>query len=160
MRLSNHKETRVIPGIYYFSVVLFFLLIFLNSQLGRALFPNEKIYLSSLGLIVLFQIYIYTCGKYFEYDSEGQIVTIVNKGMILSRFIDYRNRQLEIKRDQIIKFKLYNFIIYKRLVIVAKDNYGRKFKRHLNLSFLKPKKVKLVKKSLSRLIQKNNEAKV
>ena len=160
MRLSNHKETRIIPGIYYFSIVIFFLFIFLNFQLGSHLFPDEKIYLSTLGFIVLFQIYIYTCGKYFEYDSEGQIVTIINKGIILSRFIDYRNRQIEIKRDQIINFKLFDFIIYKRLVIVAKDNYGRKFKKHLNLSFLQPHKVKLVKKSLSRLIQKNNGAKV
>jgi len=160
MRLSNHKETRIIPGIYYFSVVLFFLLIFLNAQLGKALFPNEKIYLGSLGLIVIFQVYIYTCGKYFEYDSEGQIVTIVNKGMILSRFIDYRNKQIEIKREQVIKFKLYNYLIYKRLVIIALDNYGKTYKKHLNLSFVKPKKVKLVKVSLTRLIQKNNEAKV
>jgi len=160
MRLSNHKETRIIPGIYYFSVVLFFLIIFLNAQLGKALFPNENVYLGSLATIVLLQLYIYTCGKYFEYDSEGQLVTIINKGLILSRLIGYRNRQIEINRNQIKGYKIYDLIIYKRLVIIARDNYGRKFKKHLNISFVKPKKVKVIRKSLNRLINKNHEAKV
>ena len=156
MRLNNHKETRIIPGIYYFSIVLFFLTIFLNAQLGNALFPNENIYLGALGAIVLLQVYIYLCGKYFEYDSEGQVVTIINKGMILSRFIDYRNRQIEIKHNQIISYKLYDFLIYKRLVITARGKNNRRFKKHLNLSFVKPKKVKVIKKSLQKLINKNH----
>ena len=156
MRLSNHKETRIIPGIYYFSVVVFFLIIFLNAQLGSELFPDESIYFITLGIIALLQVYIYLCGKYFEYDSEGQVVTIINKGMILSRFIDYRNRQIEIKRNQIIGYKLYNFLIYKRLVIIAKGRSKRRFKKHLNLSFVKPKKIKAIEKSLQKLINKNS----
>lgn len=160
MRLSNNKETSIIPGLYYFSLVIFLLTIFLYQQLGREVFRKEEHFYYTLLGIFLLQVYIYVCGKYFEFDSEGEIVTIVNKGMILSNFINYRNSHIEIRRDRILGYKYYNFFIYRRLVILAKDSNGKEYQKHLNVSFIKPKKIKLVRTSLQRLVNKNNEAKV
>jgi hypothetical protein len=154
MRLSNRKETKAIPAIYYFSVVIFFLLIFLYYEFGNAMFGSKIIFFGILLSIIIIQIYIYTCGMYFEYDSDKNLLNIANKGMVLSNFIDYRNKKVKVKRDEIINYKIYNFIIYRKLVIEAKDSKGKQYKRHINLTFLKPKKFKLVKKSLDRFIRK------
>ena len=160
MRLSNRKETKAIPGIYYFSIVLFFLIIFLYSELGNALFRSESIFIGTLVLIILVQVYIYTCGMYFEYDSDKNLLIIANKGMVLSNFINYRNKKVKIKQDEIINYKIYNFIVYRKLVITAREKSGKKYKRHINLTFIKPKKFKLVKKSLDRFIRNKQVGKV
>ncbi len=154
MRLTNYKSVKIIPGFYYFSVVFFFLIIFLHYQFDGTMFSSDKYYYGTLGGIVLLQFYIYFGGKYFEYDSEGAILSIVNKGVILSEYLNYRGNVIEIKREQLYKYKYYNFLIYKRMVIYAKGRNGV-FKKHVNLTFVSNKKISYVKHSLSKIIKEN-----
>lgn len=154
MRLTNHKSVKIIPGFYYFSVVFFFLIIFLHYQFDGTMFSSDKYYYGTLAGIVLLQFYVYFGGKYFEYDSEGAILSIVNKGVILSEYLNYRGNVIEIKREQLYKYKYYNFLIYKRMVIYAKGRNGV-FKKHVNLTFVSNKKIRYVKHSLSKIIKEN-----
>ncbi|MGM0635430.1 MAG: hypothetical protein ACQESK_05150 [Bacteroidota bacterium] len=158
MRLTNYKTVRIIPGVYYFSIVFFFLVVFLNIQLDHTLFPSKKYYYLFSGGIVLALIYTYFGGKYFEYDSEGEIVTFINRGVILSNFFNYRDTVLEVKRKRIVDFKIINFLIYKRLVITVKTRHGL-VKRHTNITFLSPKKTKYLSQSLNKLVTKNQDKK-
>jgi len=159
MRLNNRKETKFIPYIYYFSVVFFILIIFLYSTIGDDLFNSKTVFIGLLLSIILFQIYIYTCGKYFEYDSDRNLLTISNQGLLLSRFINYRNKKVKVKRNEIINFKIYNFIVYKKLIIISEKS-GKKQKWNINLTFLRSEKFKLVKKSLKRFMHKKQVEKV
>lgn len=154
MRLSNHKLVKRIPVVYYFSVILFFLIIFLNQQLGKQLFPSDKYYHASLIFVGLWLTYIYFAGKYFEYDSEGSIVSFLNRGAILSEFMNYRTKIHEIKKEKIKTYQIYNFLVYRRLSVVYSTKYTDK-NIHINISMLGPKKTKYLKLSLDKIIAKN-----
>ena len=155
MRLNNHKLVRKIPGLYYFSVIFFLLIIFLNQQLGEQLFPSDKYYFAVLLLLGLWLIYIYFAGKYFEYDSEGSLVSFLNRGAVLSEFINYRTRIHEIKKEKIGNYRIYNFLFYRRLIITYSTKNIIK-KVNLNISMLSPKKTRFLKLSLDKIISKNH----
>jgi len=151
MRLSNHRFVKVIPGgVYYFSVIFFLLIIFLNYQLGQQLFPSGKYFYPALTGVGLWLIYIYFAGKYVEYNSEGSLISFLNRGAILSEFIDYRAKIYEIKKDKIKSYWITNSIINRRLHIVnsIKDI-------HNTISLLSPRKTRYLKLSLDKIIAKN-----
>lgn len=155
MRLSNHKFVKIIPGVYYFSVIFFLLLIFLNQQLGPQLFSSDLYYHTALLLVGVWLIYIYFAGKYFEYDSEGTLVSFLNRGAILSEFVNYRTKIFEIKKEKIRRYKIYNFLFYRRLkVFYSSKNSDSSI--NVNISMLSPKQTRFLKLSLDKIIAKNN----
>lgn len=154
MRLTNYSTIKIIPGIYYFSVVIFFLIIFLNFQLDGTLFPSINYYYLVLTSIFAGLIYVYIGWKYFEYDSEGEVVVFLNRGVILSNFLNYRGNAIEIRRSRIVDYRIYNFIIYKRLVIKIENN-NKSFTRSCNVTLVSPKKIKYLRQSLDKIISKN-----
>lgn len=154
MRITNRRLVKIIPGVYYFSVMLFLLIIFLNHQLGQQLFPSEKHYLAALIIVAFWLIYIYFAGKYFEYDSEGSLVSFLTKGMILSEFINYRTKVYDIKKEKIKGYKIYNLLIYRKLVVFfSTKNSIQNIK--VNISLLSLKKTNKLKLSLDNVIAKN-----
>ncbi len=154
MRLTNYSTIKIIPGIYYFSVVSFFLIIFLNFQLDGTLFPSRKYFFLALAAIFVGLVYIYFGWKYFEYDSEGEVIVFLNRGVILSNFLNYRGNAIEIRRSRIVGYKIYNFLIYKRLVIHIKSD-NKSYTRHCNVTFVSPRKINYLRQSLDKLIKKN-----
>ena len=154
MRLTNYNTIKIIPGIYYFSVVSFFLIIFLNFQLDGTLFPSKRYYYLALASIFVGLVYVYFGWKYFEYDSEGEVVVFLNRGVILSNFLNYRGNAIEIRRSRIVDYKVYNFFIYKRLIIYIESN-NKSYSRHCNITFVSPRKINYLKQSLNKLIKKN-----
>lgn len=154
MRLSNYNIVKIIPGIYYFSIVLFFLIIFLNYQLEGNLFSSKSNFYFSLSAIAIGLIYIYFSWKYFEYEGGGEIIVFSNKGAILSNFFNYRGNTIEIERHKIVGYEIYNFLIYKRLVIDYKS-HKRTRSKHCNITILSPKKINYLRQSLDKLISKN-----
>lgn len=157
MRLTNYNAVKVIPGFYYFAVVLFFLIVFLNFQFDHTLFGDNKYYRITLAGIVLAMVYVYFGGKYFEYDSDGNLVSINNRGILLSNFLNYRTKQIDIKKQKIVDFEVYNFIIYKRLNIYTKSKRGiAKYKA--NVTFVSPHKINIICASLKKIIQENKQS--
>ncbi|MGO1751421.1 MULTISPECIES: hypothetical protein [Psychroflexus] len=154
MRLTNYRATKMIPGIYYFLVVLFFLFIFLNQVLGAQFIRSNKLFYAIEALIVLSIFYTYYAGRYFEYDSEGTLLSIYTRGIILSQITNYRDKRYEVKKDSITDCKVINFLFFKKLVIHYKKNDKTK-KISINVTLLSPRKVRYLKKSLSKLLQQN-----
>lgn len=155
MRLTNYSNTKIIPGIYYFSIVLFFLIVFLNYQFDQLLFRSTTSYYASLITITILLGYVYFCWKYFEYDGGGEVVVLINKGIILSKFLNYRGTTLEIKRGNITHYKIYNFIIYKRLKVFYTKN-KKSYHAHCNITFVSKRKINYLRQSLNKIISKNN----
>lgn len=130
------------------------LVIFLNQQLGNQLFPSDKYYFAALILIGLWLIYIYFAGKYFEYDSEGILVSFLNRGAILSEFVNYRTKTHEIKKEKIKSYRILNLLFYRRLnVIYSTKNIDKNI--NINISMLSPKKTRFLKLSLDKIIKQN-----
>ncbi len=157
MRLSNHRLVKFIPGVYYFSVIFLLLVVFLNHQLGSQLFPSDKYFYTAIVLIGLWLIYIYFAGKYFEYDSEGTLVSFLNRGAILSEFINYRTKLFEIKKEKIETYKIYNLLFYRRLKIYYSSKHSGS-SINVNISMLSPKQTRFLKLSLNKIIEKNNSS--
>jgi hypothetical protein len=154
MRLTNYKVTKIIPGIYYFALVIFFLIIFLNYQLNGTLFKTTQLYCISLIGIGLILIYIYTSWKYFEYDGGGEVIVFLNRGVLLSKFTNYRTKTVEVNRYKMESYQIHNFLIYKRLVVNFK-NKNKFSSKHCNITILSPKKINYLRQSLDKIISKN-----
>jgi hypothetical protein len=154
MRLTNYKVTKIIPGIYYFALVIFFLIIFLNYQLNGTLFKTTQLYYISLIGIGLILIYIYTSWKYFEYDGGGEVIVFLNRGVLLSKFTNYRTKTVEVNRYKMESYQIHNFLIYKRLVVNFK-NKNKFSSKHCNITILSPKKINYLRQSLDKIISKN-----
>lgn len=157
MRFSNHRFVKVIFRVSNFSMSFFLILISLNYQLGQLLgqqffHVNKYVYAALIGL-GLWLIYIYFVGKYFKYNSEGSLVSLINKSAIYSKF-DGRTKIHEIKKDKIKSYRITNFIIYKRLHIVYSTKNSIK-NIHTNISLLSPRKIRYLKLSLDKIIVKN-----
>jgi hypothetical protein len=105
-------------------------------------------------LVGLWLIYIYFAGKYFEYDSEGSLVSFLNRGAILSEFINYRTKIHEVKKEKIETYRIYNFLFYRRLRVIysTRNTTGNIY---INISMLSPKKTRFLKLSLDKIIAKN-----
>lgn len=154
MRLTNYRATKFIPGLYYLFVVILALNIFLDQVLGSQYIKSDKIFYALQLLIVFAIIYTYYAGRYFEFDSEGTLLSIYTRGVILSQITNYRDKRIEIKKNTITNYKLYNFFFFKRLVI----NYKKKNKTknvQINITLLSPRKVRYLKKSLNKILKQN-----
>lgn len=154
MRLTNYRATKLIPGMYYFLVVVFFLVIFLNQVLGAQFIrSNTTLYIVE-GFLILILLYTYYIGRYFEYDSEGTLLSLYTRGVILSQVSNYRDKRHEIKKTNMTDFKLINYLFYKKLII----SYQRKDKikkTEVNVTLLSPRKVRYLKKSLHKILHQN-----
>jgi hypothetical protein len=135
----------------------FLLIIFLNYQLGQQLdqqfFPSDNYFYPALIGVGLWLIYIYFVGKYFKYNSEGNLVSFINKGVTLSKF-EGRTKIHEIKKDKIKSYRITNLIIYRRLYNVYSIKNSIK-DIHTNISLLSPRKTRYLKLSLDKIIAKN-----
>lgn len=140
---------------YYFSVILFLIIIFLNQQHGSQIFSSDKYYYLSLIVVCFWLVYIYLAGKYFEYDSEGSLVSLLNKGVILSEFVSYRTKIYEINKEKIKTYNICNTLFYRRLNVFYLSKTITK-EAGVNISLLSPKKTRFLKLSLDKIISKTN----
>lgn len=154
MRLTNYRITKLIPGIYFFSIVLGLIILFLYQLMGNQFLPSIK-YLYAIEALILFVLVLtYVNGRYFEFDSEGALVGFYTRGVILSEMISYRDKRFDLKREYIKSFSIRNYLIYKQLNIHY-DSLNRNQKIKFNISLLSPRKTRYLRKSLSKLVKEN-----
>jgi hypothetical protein len=155
MRNDNRKVKNTVVSIYFILIIFAILLATVFKSLE---FFADSTFFIFLGLFI-FLVLFHSIAGYFEYDSDGAKISILNKGLILTEYINYRENKLEFARHQLVSFKVNNYIIYKSLVILIRTNNGSKTKERFNVTLLKPKKLKYVKQSLSKTIKENRKRK-
>lgn len=153
MRTDNRKVKNTVVSIYFILIVFAILLATVFKSLE---FFVDSTFIVFLGLFVTLVIF-HSIAGYFEYDSDGAKIIILNKGLILTEYVNYRENKIEIARRELVGFKINNFILYKSLVILYKTYDGTKAKERFNVTLLKPKKLKYVKQSLSKTIKENRK---
>ncbi len=155
MRTDNRKVKNSVVSIYFILIAVAVLsaIIFKFSD-----YLSGKILYIFLGLFIVVLLFHFV-SRFFEYDSDGVKIVIINRGLLLTDYINYRENKVEFTRNQLIGFKIRNYALYKSLVILVKKNDGRRVKERFNVTFLKNKKLSYVRQSLSKIVKENRKRK-
>ncbi|WP_296386059.1 hypothetical protein [Winogradskyella sp.] len=155
MRTDNRKVKNTVISIYFVLIVFGILLATVFKSLDMFVDSTFFVFLGLFIALVLF----HSIAGYFEYDSDGNKITVINKGLILTEYINYRQNKLEFTRNQLVGFKIKNYIIYKSLVLLIKNYEGRQTKERFNITLVKRKNLKYVKQSLNKMVKENRKKK-
>ncbi|SDS43667.1 hypothetical protein SAMN04515667_2175 [Formosa sp. Hel1_31_208] len=155
MRTNNGNVKNTIVSIYFVLIVLAMVMATVSKSF-RAISDNStlRFLFITLGFAVLFFI-VHFISRYFEYDSDGIKVVILNRGLLLSDQFNYREQKLEFDKNQLYAFKFRNYIIYKTLTIYLKNQRDKKTKKTFNVTLVTKKKRRYVGQSLSKIVKSN-----
>ena len=156
MRTDNRKVRNTVISIYFVLILLTVLMATVFSSLELAENGVFYVFLGFLVLLVLVQ----SIAGYFEYDSDGDKIIVINKGLILTEYINYRQKKIKFKRNQLVGFKIKNYFFYKSLVLQIKTHEDRVVKYRFNVTLLKSKKVRYVKQSLRKIFKERKISKL
>ena len=159
MRTNNEKVKNIIISLY-FIIIVFGILILTLFNVFRDVSKNPTVTLLIIlfALIALFVI-TYRVSKFFEYDSDGIKVVFLNKGLLLSEYLNYREHKLELDKDKLIGFKFHNYYFYKTLVIYYLSHHNNKKSEVYNVTLVNRKKRKYIKQSIRKIVKQNIKSK-
>ncbi|MGM5471224.1 hypothetical protein ACS386_13170 [Flavobacteriaceae bacterium LMO-SS05] len=157
MRTNNYKVKNIIISAYFVLIIFAILLATVFSGFSH-LTPNPTLtfFLIFSGFIILF-FFVHRNSKYFEYDSDGIKVVIMNKGLLLSDYFNYREHKMEFAKENLVAYKFNNYWIYKSLTVHVKDRKGNKRKETFNVTLVAKKKRNYIRQSLSKTIKLNRK---
>lgn len=151
MRTDNRKVKNTIISIYFILVVIAMLLATVFNSYN--LFEGSSLYVL-IGLLIALVV-VHFVARYFEYDSDGSKLIIINQGLILRDYFNYRENKIEIDKHKLVGFKINNYFIFRTLVLSLKNGDHKIYKERFNITLLKRKKVRYVKQSLRKIIKEN-----
>ncbi|EDP69743.1 hypothetical protein FBALC1_09437 [Flavobacteriales bacterium ALC-1] len=151
MRTDNRNVKATIIFIYFFLLMGAILLATLFSNYNT--FSESSIYVFLTLFVIL--IFVHFSAKYFEYNSDGQKLVLINKGLILTDYINYREHKVELVKHKLLSYKTQKYLFYKTLVLFIKHRNGKISKERFNVTLLKRAKLRHVKQSLRRIIKEN-----
>lgn len=157
MRTNNEKIKNIIISVYFILIVLAILLAVVFSAF-KGLTPNPLLtfIVITLVLALLFGA-VHKISRYFEYDSDGQELIIINRGLLLADYFNYREHKLELEKRKLTGFKFYNLLFYNWLTIYYNDSKGNRHKENFNVTTVSKKKRKYIRQSLSKIIKENKK---
>lgn len=157
MRTNNAKVRSVIVSIYFILVVLAIIFSTLLTSFSEDFDNLAVLILLSLLIFTLLFIITYHVSRYFEYDSDGEQVIILNKGLLLSDHFNYREHRIEFEKSKLKGFRFNNYIIYKSLTIYLESKSKRKRSETFNVSLVSKKKRRYIRQSLSKIVKNNKK---
>lgn len=156
MKFNNRKETGVIPSIYIVVVAVFITNAFASIELKYDDVPFNYSSLIPNVIALLVGVYIFIVGRTFEFDSDGETINFKSNGALVSQFMHYREQRTEVPKSKLKDFKVDNYFFYKRLHIYIHSRNSRGYRHYkYNITFLTSKKVKSLKMSLAKVLEKN-----
>ena len=153
MRTDNRKVKNTVVSIYFVFIVFAILLATVLRSLEQFVDSTFFVFLGVFIVMVVF----HSIAGYFEYDSDGNKIVVINQGLILTDYINYRQSKLEFNKNQLVGFKIKKYVIYKSLVLLIKNHEGKRSKERFNVTLLKRKNLKYVKQSLNKMMKENRK---
>jgi hypothetical protein len=144
-------------------MIVFSLLVFgyLEFKLEKEnVFYVELIFWFFIIVLFFILIYVYKFGKYFEYDSDGEALCFRNSGTFISESFNYREKRAEFPKKKLKKYEVKNYLIVKKLYVYVKSSYaGEKRVKKLifDITFVKQKRINMMRASLSKAISQNRK---
>lgn len=156
MKFNNRKETGVIPSIYIIVVAVFITNAFASVELKYDDVPFNYSSLIPNVIALIIGIYIFIVGKTFEFDSDGETINFKSNGVLVSQFMHYREQRTEVPKSKLKDYRVENYFFYKRLHIYIHSRNSKGFRHYkYNITFLTGKKVKSLKMSLAKVLERN-----
>lgn len=159
MRTNNGKVKNVIVSTYFVLILVAILAATVFSAFAD-LTPNPTLtfFMILIGFLLAFGI-VHQISKYFEYDSDGMKVVVINRGLLLADYFNYREHKIEFEKKDLKAFKFNNYWVYKNLVLYLKTANGRSNVERFNVTLVGRKKRRYVKQSLTKMIKDNKKIK-
>ena len=155
MRTNNSNIRNLIVSVYFILVVLAIFSAIVFSSFRHLTSNPFLTFILILGVFALIFFLVHRVSRYFEYDSDGMKVVIINKGLLMSDYINYREHILEFDKDRLVSFKFNNFFLYRTLDVYVRDRKGGKKKETFNVTLLPKKKRRYIRQSLTKMIKMN-----
>ena len=153
MRTNNSKVKNVIISVYFILIVLAIFSAFVFSAF-RHLTASPFLTFGIILLVFVIMFFIvYRVSRYFEYDRDGYKVVIINRGLLLTEYLNYRETKIEFEKENLAAFKFNNFMMYRTLDIYVLDRKGAKRKETFNITLVPKKKRRYIRQSLSKMIK-------
>jgi len=159
MRVNNAKVKNVIISVYFILIVLIIILTSVFNIFIDIPYNPVLIFVAVLFLFIGLFVLLFRVTKFFEYDSDGLKISILNKGLLSSEGLSIKEHSLEFEKDKLISFQFQNFIIYKQLVLNVLNKRDHEKKEVFNITLVGRKKRKYVKQSLRKVVRQNNKEK-
>lgn len=140
---------------YFILIVFAILLATLFSAFSTLTSSPTLTFFIIIAIFVLLFLAAYKVSKYFEYDSDGLQVVLINRGLLLSEYFNYREYKLEFEKQNLVGYKFNNYIVYKNLVLYLKGRNGNTKREAFNVTLVSRKKRKYIRQSLSKIIKQN-----
>ncbi|AXG71425.1 hypothetical protein KORDIASMS9_03682 [Kordia sp. SMS9] len=156
MRFSNAESKKWVPFLYFF-LVIGSIIIMTYLLLFRDDFNKEKLWYAIPVLLVFIMVVFYSTAKYFEFDSDGNVLTFVNKGLFISNFINYREQRAEFPKEKLQRYRIQNYVVFSFLYVYVKSKSSHIKRVRFNISLLSSSKKRALKKSLEKVLKHNNE---
>ena len=155
MRINNAKVKKTILTAY-FLLLLAVILNMLVFGLFRNWINNTNLEWGLIiGFFVVVFVALHSIAKYFEYDSDGDVLVIVNRGMIVSEFINYREKIVEFPKRKLLYYKLKDYGIYKSLNLYLRSGDHRQKRIKFNVTLVPKRKLRYMKMSLDKVVKQN-----
>ena len=155
MRINNAKIKNTILTAY-FLLLFAAILNMLVFGLFRSWIKNTNL---EWGLIIAFFVIVfvvlYSIAKYFEYDSDGDVLVIINRGLIVSEFVNYREKIVEFPKKKLLYYKLKDYGIYKSLNLYIRSGENRQKRIKFNVTLVPKRKLRYLKMSLDKVVKQN-----
>ncbi|MCB0383143.1 MAG: hypothetical protein KDD05_07560, partial [Psychroserpens sp.] len=104
----------------------------------------------------LFFLVHFIC-KFFEYDSDGIKVILTSKGLLISKYFNYRQKVVEFDKENLIAYSFKNYIMYRTLSLYIKDSRGNKRKETFNITLVNKRKRRYIRQSLKKIVKANKK---
>ncbi|TWO31899.1 hypothetical protein E1J38_010965 [Seonamhaeicola sediminis] len=160
MRTSNARVRNVIISIYFILIVIAIILSTVFSAFKDVTgTPILTFFLFLFGFVALFFL-VHWISKYFEYDSDGMKVVIINRGLLLSDYLNYREYKVEFEKHNLVSYKFRNFLIYRGLRLGIQNNNGKVKHVYFNVTLVSKKKRKYIRQSLRKMVRINRKKQI
>lgn len=155
MRFNNRKAKNFVITLYFVFASLFLSLSMMFSLVKKLIGSDKYKYYILFIVLGLALFLVHKIAKYFEYDSDGNVLVFINKGMLLSDFLNYRENRAEFPKKKLRYYKLNNYLIYKSLNIYIDSNDGKQKRLKFNVTLVSNKKLKYLNQSLGKVVKQN-----
>lgn len=148
MHLENHRVKKVVPALYALVILCATVFYFFNEVYEFYIWLNLFVYLFLFGIFILIHKYL----LFFKYDSNTDLLVFKNSGLFLSNVLEYRAKNVTIRKGNLVKFKITKCLIGCKLRLTYKHNFQTQTQTFL-LSVVNKKRIRDLKYSLTKALE-------
>ena len=155
MRTNNGGIRNIIISVYFILIVGAVILSTVFSAFQHLTGnPTVTFLVLLFGFVGLFLL-VHWISRYFEYDSDGMKVIVINKGLLLSDYLNYREHKVEFEKKNLVSYKFHNYVVYKTLSLYIKSGNGSVKRVSFNVTLVDRRKRKYIRQSLRKMVKAN-----